>query len=169
MNTRLSLVLASICLGCAGEPPSPLQAQLDQAAAMWARDKPSCAPYHYARVTLSFTGSTRQTAIEITNDHPSRRRYDARFVQDNGEVTTEHWDETGAAIGSHEDGHRAETVEELFAECRAVLGQDAAANRLTLEIGAHGVPTDCVFVPKGCEDDCGMGFNITDFACGPLP
>jgi hypothetical protein len=181
MSPKLFLVLSSVVgLGCAsGAPASPdgsipqtgsgsFQSRLAAAAALWAKDKPACTTYHYSRDSTSFTGSSTETDIEITNDRPSRRRFVGRYVQDDGQVKTEQWDETGASIGLHE-GYKASTVEELLADCRVALGEDPAANRLTLLIGVHGVPTACLFVPKNCADDCSMGVQISDFACGPLP
>lgn len=172
MNTKPSFVLSlMVALGCAADETDAgsFEPQLTEAAAVWARDKPTCAPYHYTRTTSSFTGSRTETAVEITNDRPSRRRYVAHFVQDDGQVKTEQWDETGPAIGTHDGPFQAQTVEQLFAECREALARDPAANHLTLRIGAHGVPSTCAFFPMNCADDCSMGVSLSDFACGPLP
>jgi hypothetical protein len=170
MNSKLPTVLLALALGCASDEASVLDSQLDEASATWAKDKPGCSTYHYVRFTPAGEGSvSTMTSVEIANDHATRRRFVEQRIADNGQATTTaQWDETGPAVGTH-DGFRAETVEELFADCRQVIAQDPKTNDLFLTVGTHGVPRDCVFVPKGCQDDCGMGFSLSDFACGPLP
>jgi hypothetical protein len=169
MNTKISLAVLGLALaGCASGSASPYDDQLDQATASWARDKAGCATYHYVRSTSSWTGSTSQTDVEITNDRATRRRYVEHVVQDNGQVKTDQWDETGPAVGSHIGAFQARTIEQLLADCRRTVAQDPQANKITLVVGAHGVPSDCLFVPKNCADDCAMGVTLSDFACVPL-
>jgi hypothetical protein len=169
MTTKLSPAVLGLALAaCASGSASSHDDQLDQAAGTWAKDKAGCATYHYVRSTFSWTGTTTQTDVEITNDRATRRRYVAHVVQDGGQVKTEQWDETGPAVGSHAGAFEAKTVEQLLADCRQTLAQDPETNDITLVIGTHGVPTACVFVPKNCADDCTMGVALADFACGPL-
>jgi hypothetical protein len=173
MKLPLLLLLGAATTGCGSGASDgatgPLQAQLAQAADDWARAKPGCATYHYVRPSDSFTGSHSETTVEITADRPSQRRYLGRVALEDGGVEATTWDERGADVGSHHDAYDAETVEQLFAECRTAIAQDPAKNELRLVIGPHGVPTTCTFLPRNCADDCVMGVGIADFACGALP
>jgi hypothetical protein len=154
--------------GTRGEHASSFQVQLDEAATRWAKDKLGCSTYHYKRSSYSFTGSNSETSFEITADRPSRRTYVGHNVQDDGGVQTVQWDETGAAVGSHDDAYAAETVEQLFADCRTAIAMNPTENDVRLMIGVHGVPIACIYIPKNCADDCVMGASIEDFGCGPL-
>ncbi|MEA2697952.1 MAG: hypothetical protein QOI66_2223 [Myxococcales bacterium] len=145
-----------------------LLAQLQAARATWADAKASCPTYHYDSVRRVFPfGGCFETGVEISQDQPTRRRYGNC---DGTPVIGDSWDETGTSIGTHPWAAAALTVERLFDDCQAnVSGSDPSTNDLVLTVGPMGVPQICGHTPKGCVDDCFVGFEIDGFACGPLP
>jgi hypothetical protein len=150
-------------------PSATLAASLVAARATWANAKAQCPIYHYDRSFTSFTGWTATTAIEITNNQPSRRDYvsqENRFgTPDAG--PTEQWSETGTQIGNHGSGSPALTVEQILSLCDSVVANNPH-EYVRLAINAQGVPVECAFRPVNCADDCDMGFWLSNFACAPL-
>jgi hypothetical protein len=193
LQAALALLIASLaaCRGAlvsadGGEPrpeagqdtasavPPVLQAELDAAAVTWATSKPSCAIYSYARTWSSVFGASGATSIEMRNDVATRRRYvtnASRVQPDAGTGATVVFDEIGSDVGANGNGggaYPAATVEQLLAECAALLAKDPVMNRLRLTVERHGVPTECTFTPVGCFDDCTSGISISGFACDAL-
>ncbi|HVV48961.1 MAG TPA: hypothetical protein VHO06_04825 [Polyangia bacterium] len=171
------ILFAGIVAGCGKAADTATDAgvagELRAAEAAWAAAKPSCSTYHYQSTTQSAAfDSCATTTIEIANDQPVRRSLTAYTYGTCGggdAGPSDSWDETGAAIGSHDDGAPALTIEQLFAACQGDLAQDPKQNSLTLQIGMDGVPIACGHTPNDCVDDCYLGFELSNFACTPWP
>lgn len=154
--------------------PPALRNQLDVAAANWRATKPGCPTYSYVRFERSVFGAGGETSVEISNDVPTRRRYVVEPWNRPDAAVPVTWEETGAAIGSHDGGSSASgvypalTVEELYAECEMVLARDPNTTELQLTAWTSGVLSLCTSRPKNCADDCSSGIVLRSFACGPL-
>jgi hypothetical protein len=168
----LAPLLLILCLatGCSSAPS-------DEAARQaWVMTKTSCSTYHYAIEHASFTGYGSRTTVQITNDVPTSRWYEASHLDYSAgtagpppKVVDETWIEAGADVGTHAAGEPARTMEGLYDQCeRKVLTQDPDKNEITFSADATGALKECWFRPNACADDCAMGVTVSDFACGTL-
>lgn len=158
--SRLLVAVGAVVLlasACSSEP-------LDGARGAWAEAKSSCSTYSYLREFQSVFGLRERTWVEVMADAPTRRH----FVTSNINDAPAEWDETGAAIGSHDRGYPAETVEQLHSECATILGADPKSYTFTFETDARGIPTTCIQTLKGAADDTSSGIWIGAFTCAPL-
>jgi len=139
------------------------------ARAAWARTKETCPDYHYTIVTSSFSGYHTTTTVDIAGGQPVGRQFSAGYVDGATGVftVTSTWAETAGEIGVHQMGAPAETMDQLYDDCRReVLGKDRSTNMVYFHYDERGVLMSCAYTPVGCQDDCVIGVGISDFACG---
>lgn len=171
-NRAVLLASASLLLwGCSGDPTEGAKAGRER----WLATKATCGTYHYSVEHESFGGPERVTSIEITGDTPSARMFFKGHPPQNfGEpfVIDETWTEVGAEVGSHSGVTGAalpRTMDQLYEGClRDVVIRDPKENLINFQADDRGVLEACIYFPRGCADDCGVGVIVSDFACGPL-
>jgi hypothetical protein len=111
--------------------------------------------YTYTRDFQSFSGFGFQTTLVVAGGVVVERTYKAQHVS-GGDSTQ--WTETGADIGSHDEGHPALTVDALYTECATeVLTQDDQANWINFSTDDNNFLQACTYTPKLCQDDCSRG------------
>lgn len=118
--------------------------------------------YTYDRLSQSWTGWATHTQISVAGgvvvarDTDTYSDYPMRVVDAAGSYR-----EQGNDVGTHQAGHDAKTLPELYDECeQTVLTQDPAQNDITLMFFANGVLATCTYYPHGCADDCVSGIVI---------
>jgi hypothetical protein len=158
--------------GTGGSDPSGLQGELTMAEATWSAAKTNCPIYAYEKYQHSVFGSCSRTIIEMDHGQPIRRSFvSCAYVPDGG--TVDQWDEIGAAqIGTHDEGGTWETVEQLLADCQALVANVAASPsgyRTYVNFNAEGVPLSCQATVIQCVDDCTEGNSLDWFTCESSP
>ena len=120
--------------------------------------------YQYTSSFGSFAGFGWTTTLKVLDDEIVERRYEAYQIENGGEKkVTETWVEVGDEVGQRDEGAPPRTVEEVYGVCRdEVLSQSTFSNDIYLEFDSQGLLESCVYVPKGCADDCSTGVNISD-------
>ncbi len=111
--------------------------------------------YTYTRDFQSFSGFGFQTTIVVDKGVVVERTYKAQHIS-GGDSTQ--WTEIGAAIGSHDEGHPAVTVDALYDECATVvLTKNDELNWINFSTDDNNFLQACTFTPKQCQDDCTRG------------
>jgi hypothetical protein len=155
-------------LACESTPPrSKAQEAVDTGRAAWAALKSTCEAYNYDRAEF-FQVSPAITSVQIVDDAPAWRSYAQPDRRDAGLGPAEAWVEEGTGIGSHAQGFRALTVEQLYDDCEAAL---TAALRDDFQLTVdQGAPTSCGWPDGGCLGDaCDRQVNLIGFSCSQLP
>jgi hypothetical protein len=115
--------------------------------------------YTYTRDFHSFIGFSGRTTLVVKNGVVVERTYKAQHVS-GGEPTI--WTETGAEVGTHDEGAEPVLVDALYEECRGrVLTQDEDKNWMSFSLDDQGLLQHCTFTPMGCQDDCARGPTIS--------
>jgi hypothetical protein len=111
--------------------------------------------YVYTRDFQSFSGFGFQTTITVEKGIVIERTYTAQHIS-GGDSTQ--WTETGADVGSHDEGHPAVTVDALYEECATtVLSKNDELNWINFSTDDNNFLQACTFTPKNCQDDCTRG------------
>lgn len=120
--------------------------------------------YTYSVNGSSFeSGAWWSTKLVFRANAPSSRAY---VLRRDGEPDVT-WSESGADIGSHEDGAPAHSLETLATRCRdEVLGKNLAESWLTFELDPDGLVSTCTIFPEVCADDCTEGVTVSDLTFG---
>ncbi len=114
--------------------------------------------YHYTRHFESWVGFGYETSVVVTDGVVIARSYQA---WDDSQTTTDSYEEVGADVGTHADGHPALRLEGLYTECANVILPGAAeGDDVTLSMDTDGVLKSCSYWPANCQDDCSEGFSI---------
>jgi hypothetical protein len=148
----------------AGELP----ASRDALAALSTQSR---ATYTYDRFSLSWTGWAVLTQVSVEEGVVVARNTDTYSDYHASAIdASQSYREEGADIGSHDAGHPAKTLLELYDECeQTVLTQDPAKNDITLMFFENGVLATCTYYPHGCADDCIYGVEIRSVQFSSAP
>lgn len=127
--------------------------------------------YQYVRRSSGFTGLSIQTTVGVETAQVTLRTYVSWQWGEGGVAEiVEEWSETGASVGSHEGGHGAVTLGQLYDVCETdILTRDPATHEIILRVFASGLIATCLAIPHGCADDCGDGFTIESVTPGATP
>jgi hypothetical protein len=111
--------------------------------------------YTYTRDFQSFTGFGFQTTIVVAQGLVIERHFKSQHIS-GGDSTQ--WSETGADVGSHDEGFPAVTVDALYDECATtVLTKDEDNNWINFSTDANQFLQACTYTPMNCQDDCTRG------------
>lgn len=111
--------------------------------------------YTYTRDFQSFSGFGFQTTVVVAQGTVVERHFKAQHVS-GGDSTQ--WSETGAEVGTHDEGFPAVTVDALYTECATdVLTQNDELNWVNFSTDENNFLQACTFTPKLCQDDCTRG------------
>jgi hypothetical protein len=111
--------------------------------------------YTYTRDFQSWSGFGFQTTVVVENGVVTERHYKAQHIS-GGDSTQ--WSETGAQVGTHDEGFPAVTVDALYTECKdTVLVQDENKNWMNFGVDERGFLQVCTYTPMACQDDCTRG------------
>lgn len=152
--------------GQVSTPPetTPRQKQFTKSLETWNTLKAENGDHYRYKVNAgSVFGPSYDTTLTVQEGEIVQRDLAITEVDDEGNVTTtESWSETGAALGSHDEGAELITIDARYSSCRdEVLSQNPATNDIYLEFQANGVLRDCSYVPKNVAYDGGAEV-ITD-------
>lgn len=158
-----------LCLltGCGRAPES---GALDSSLSTFTRAKAqSAGSYSYDVPFGSYFGGGSDTKLVVKGERVVERSFTMTMAPGApaGLGASESYDETGAAVGSHSDGAAAVRLEDLYAKCEdEVITQDRSKNDVFVTFGKDGILETCVYVPKGCQDDCSFGVEIREVKFG---
>ncbi len=141
-------------------PPeaTPQQKQLTKSLEAWNTLKAENGDHYLYEVSAgSVFGPSYDAALTVREGKIVQRDLTITEVDNAGNVTTtQSWSETGAALGSHEEGAELITIDKRYSRCRDhVLSQNPTTNDIYLEFQDNGVLRNCSYVPKGVADDGG--------------
>lgn len=107
----------------------------------------------------SASGVSWSYELDVTDNQVVARRYQQ---WDSDGARMESWSELGDDVGAHQSGPR-DNLDKLYDQClEKVLSQPSEQNDFFVTIGQDGTLSTCVFVPKGCQDDCSQGVVIDE-------
>jgi hypothetical protein len=134
------------------------QVQLFESLKKWEEKKATLGnDYSYTREFFSFLNFSFENVFVIEDDVVVERHY---WSQAGADLET--WSEYGTDVGTHDEGFRVATIDELYEECRdEVLTQDDTENFITLSFDAEGLLQTCQYFPMNCQDDCSFGPSIS--------
>jgi len=111
--------------------------------------------YTYTRDFQSFSGFGFQTTVVVANGLVVERHYKEQHIS-GGDSSG--WSETGAEVGSHEEGFPAVTVDALYDQCATeVLTQNENTNWINFSTDDNNLLQACTYTPMACQDDCSRG------------
>lgn len=153
-------------------PPetTPQQKQLAQSLETWNTLKAENGDYYRYEVSAgSVFGPSYDTTLTVQAGEVVKRDLAITEIDNEGNVTTtESWSETGAALGSHDEGAELIAVDTYYSRCRDdVLKQDPETNHIYLELQDSGVLSYCAYIPKDVAYD-GGGYVITSLEFPPF-
>lgn len=122
--------------------------------------------YQYKITDLSFSGFGSETLLTIQNGEVVRRAYQSFLMSENDGTREliEEYEEVGEDIGTHKEGAKAVTLDELYEDCGSeYLMVDPDTHTLYFDTDEEGVMKLCGNVPDLCGDDCFEGFHISMF------
>jgi len=136
-----------------------LNADFNESFAAWQKLKNLYgASYSYTVNFNSWSGFKSKTTIEVVNNVVASRRYSAWNLKGKQINSIS---ETRDNLGRHPEGARPRLIEDLYNKCeQTVLNKSLAKNYIYFTRHADGIMKTCVYVPKGCADDCAQGVNI---------
>jgi hypothetical protein len=114
-------MLALLAAFALGAEPADDAAKLKDSLAKWEKAKDECGgDYSYTVMWQSAFGFGGTTTVTVKGNKLIGRKYET-FKQDGGkrEIKAE-WAEEGEKIGTHKDGAAAKTVDDLYADAKAV-------------------------------------------------
>lgn len=150
--------------------PTPQQKQLAESLETWNTLKTENGDHYRYEVSAgSVFGPSYDTTLTVQKGEVVQRDLGITEIDNEGNVTTtESWSETGAALGSHDEGAELITLDERYSRCRDdVLNRNASTEDVTLEFQANGVLASCYTIPKNVEYDGGSEF-ITSLEFPPF-
>lgn len=123
--------------------------------------------YSYTVATYSWTGSSSNTVITVSNGVVAGRNFKAyRTDGQTGQKTEqESWTEIAATLNSHTGGAEAITLDAVYEKAATVwLKADPKQNTISFEAKNNGMISGCGYIPNGCMDDCFIGITITEIS-----
>lgn len=143
------------------------QSEFDISKEAWSDFKASEGnSYKYTATFSSWAGFGWETTITVDQGSVSQRDFQMTFFD--GEVPdhlTEdelQWTETGADIGTRNDGAEAITLDEVYDKAESVWLIDRSNATTYFESENQGMISLCGYVEDGCQDDCFVGIRISD-------
>lgn len=118
--------------------------------------------YRYMATTASWTGFGTETTITVTAGKVTERKY-VLFEINGGtgqRTDRETWTETGAAIGSHEAGEPAITLDEVYSKAKNEWLKKRDNTEIYFEAKNNGMISMAGYREKECVDDCFIGIKI---------
>lgn len=114
--------------------------------------------YTYTTGRATFFGLEWTTTLVVEAGEVVERHYRATSGAD---VTT--WSEIGAdELGTHDQGDRIATIDDLYAQCEAeILTQDDERGFMHLSFDDQGFLQSCTYTPEGCQDGCDRGPRVS--------
>lgn len=155
-RARLGVALAAVALTLAGcalllSKRGDLRASL----ATWNHLKAENGDHYRYEVGTDLVFGP-STTLTVQNGQVVQRDLATTEINDDGKiVVVDRWSETGAALGSHDDGAELLTVDTRYSRCREVLRRNAPTKDITLEFRADGVLASCYAVPENVDYDGG--------------
>lgn len=167
-NAVILIFMVLVAAGCKKDSISK-QTEYQTSYRAWLSYKQSVNnSYSYTVNTGSWTGFGTETVINVINGKIVSRSYTAyRLVANppNGSTKTivNSWSENAASLNTHaHEGAELLTLDEVYAKAKSVwLAADKKENDVYFEALNNGLISDCGYVPKGCQDDCFTGINIS--------
>jgi hypothetical protein len=144
----------------------------DKSYAKWLSFKKSSNnSYIYTTVSSSVfpEGGSKETKITVMNGSITARDYIASHYERSAnsptatKVVTSQWNEDKASLNSHKnEGAQLLTLDEIYHKAKNEwLKADKKANDIYFETKNNGIISSCGYIPKGCQDDCFSGINIS--------
>jgi hypothetical protein len=145
-----------------------LTAMIDESEAKWIHEKSKInSNYEYkVRWSHPLVDEYRETKIVISNGETIGRQYKTGIFPSE---MKDAWQEDKKTLGSHKDGAKALTIDELYYQCRnEVLSRKPQCNVFTIELFPNGVLKNCYYDRCGWTDSNGTGVKIEEALFGNL-
>ncbi len=169
-SVGLWVVLVAAALGLSGCQTKD-EARLEDSESAWRAlvRQQGAATYSYVVPQSSWTGFSTRTALQLESGSVTYRRYESTTWVDDNTLSpiALQWEERGAELGNHTGAAPLATLDDQYRRCATeVLTRDPDDNGIYLEFDARNILQTCVYVPKGCVDDCSFGVTLADVELG---
>ncbi len=137
---------------------TPQQKQLAESLETWNALKTKNGDYYRYEVSAgSVFGPSYDTTLTVQEGKVVQRDLAITEIDNEGNITTtKSWSETGAALGSHDEGAELIPIDTYYSRCRNdVLSQSPETNDIYLALQDNGVVASCYAIPKNVEYDGG--------------
>jgi hypothetical protein len=126
--------------------------------------------YTYTVTSGSVFGFGSETKITVEKGTVTARDYYSyRLEYQQGsnvpptKKTLEQWHEDKAAIGQHNSGALAITLEQVYQKAKNEwLTVDKKKNTINFETNNNGMISTATYIPNNCADDCAIGIHISE-------
>lgn len=118
--------------------------------------------YSYTTATVSWTGYSTETTINVLNGKVVGRSYVAKGRKDDQStlVLLEQWEEDINTLDTHENGSPLLTLDQIYELAKNDLLLKRADASTSFEAKNSGLISAAGYVPEGCQDDCFVGIKI---------
>ncbi len=118
--------------------------------------------YMYEVNFSSFSRFSSTTKITVVNNIVVARSFESFGIED-AELLA--YEENEDNLGENEVGAMVATIDELYTTClQEVLVVNKEGNDVIFSVSDIGLLRTCVYIPKGCQDDCSRGVSISNFS-----
>ncbi|RRD59750.1 hypothetical protein [Tannerella forsythia] len=173
----LVCLLAVIGLSGCGSDEFAERNAYENSRSQWADLKKAKGNSYVYRVSRSsWTGWSSYTDIQVENGAVTARRFyevtplqhadgSFRYKKEGGFLcdTTCVYTESVNDIGTHEQGDKPLTMDELYEVYGKYLMVDRKQNTLYFKTDTQGILKLCGYFPNTCADDCFRGIHIESF------
>lgn len=165
MRTKLTLfalMFMSLLFSACKKDSIEYDNDFDKSYKAWLNFKESSGnSYHYKMTSGSWTGSTTETVITVTDGKITKRyfKYTSPVANDGAPGRTEEWTEQEGEINTHA-GLEALTLDQVYEKAKTdwlLKRKDASTY---FEANNNGMISSCGYVDDNCADDCFNGIRI---------
>ena len=117
--------------------------------------------YIYQRTFGSWAGFGHTTQIKVENGIVTERIYESFEFKNGKKQVKSTYTETKKKIGTHNEGHSAITIDQLYKDGKQYLEVDEKQNKIYFTTFENGLLKFCGHYPIGCVDDCFEGVSIS--------
>lgn len=152
-------------IGPTAETKTPFIAEYNDSAEAWEINKKTKSnSYSFTINSQSAFGFGSNTIITVINGKVVSREYEGYIITEQGQQEIiKTWIENENELGSHEEGAKPITLDEIYTDCKTnILTANEEDNYIVFLAENGDLLSVCSYFPKNCQDDCSIGYRISD-------
>lgn len=116
--------------------------------------------YSYTVSTVSWTGYSTETTLNVANGKIIGRSYIAKGIKDDQVVVFQQWQEDAGTLNSHDNGASLLTLDQIYDLAKNDLLLKRENAKISFEAKNNGLISSAGYIEDGCQDDCFTGLSI---------
>lgn len=152
-------------LGSTTDTKIPFLAEYNDSVEAWEINKKTKSnSYSFTINAQSAFGFGSNTIITVINGKVVSREYEGYMITEDGQrEIIKTWIENENELGSHEEGAEPITLDEIYTDCKTnILTANEEDNYIVFLAENGDLLSVCSYFPKNCQDDCSIGYRISD-------